>query len=270
MNYEDLYQELALPEKSAKDKLAALQKSFKAVCRETDNSDLKSLAKDIEAMKETIAQLSAEVEKISDAVASFDTAAYFENGDFAAQMLAICQEENVNVIGDFPVYEMFPYRIKLDTENQDIYMDRKKVQCMRPKSFVELVKNGQERLTRASFNPQTFANELAEAYDLALLKAKKQSGYDIYLTQLYKLLAPMSRYRKDYDQQSFAFDLARLYGSGIQETKSGRKFQFGPSRKQNKAIRILDQNGREQYLSTICFYAKEADSFGSDTDAEKR
>ena len=30
----------------------------------------------------------------------------------------------------------------------------------------------------------------------------------------------MSRFRKEYDQQSFAFDLARLYTSGIEETKS--------------------------------------------------
>ena len=39
-----------------------------------------------------------------------------------------------------------------------------------------------------------------------------------------------------------------------QETKDGRKFQFGPSRDNGKAIRILDQNGNAQYLTTICFY----------------
>ena len=64
----------------------------------------------------------------------------------------------------------------------------------------------------------------------------------------------MSRFRKDYDQQSFAFDLSRLYASGIDETKNGRKFQFGPSRLNNKAIRILDQNGQEVFLATIRFF----------------
>ena len=67
----------------------------------------------------------------------------------------------------------------------------------------------------------------------------------------------MSRFRKDYDQQSYAFDLARLYISGMDETKNGRKFQFGTSRKGNKSIRILDMNGQEQYLATICFYKQE-------------
>lgn len=257
MNYEDLYQTLLPQEKAIKDKLSVLQKLFKSINKGTENGDIKSLAKDIDTMKEMVLALSSDMEKIKDSVAAFDSAAYFQNGDFAQQMLDICREEDVNVRGDFPVYEMFPYRVKLDIENQDVYLDRKKIPCVRPKSFVELVKKGQDKLNKVSFNSQTFLNELADAYDLAILKAKKQPGYDIYLTSLYKFLAPMSRYRKDYDQQSFAFDLARLYNSETLETKSGRKFQFGPSRNQNKAIRILDKNGQEQYLSTICFYERE-------------
>ena len=159
----------------------------------------------------------------------------------------------MDVQGEFPVYEMFPYKVRLDAENQDLYLDRKKVQCMRPGSFVDTVKAGQEKLNKASFNAATFVNELSDAYDLALLKMGKQVGYDMYLKSLYKFLAPMSRFRKEYDQQSFAFDLARLYTSGIEETKNGRRFQFGPSRKPEQAIRILDKDGIEQFLSTICF-----------------
>ena len=127
---------------------------------------------------------------------------------------------------------------------------------MRPRSVVEQVKAGQDKLNKANFNAQTFVNELSDAYDTAILKLKKQSGADVYLSSLYKLLAPMSRFRKDYDQQSFAFDLARLYaeGEGAVETRNGRKFQFGPSRNNGKAIRILDQEGKEQFLATIRFY----------------
>ena len=169
-------------------------------------------------------------------------------------MLGACQEKGVDVRGEFPVYEMFPYRVRLDVENQDIYLDRKKVQCVRPQKFVETVKSGQEKLNKASFNALTFVSELADAYELALLKLNKRPESDIYLTSLYKYLAPMSRFRKDYDQQSFAFDLARLYASEVEETKNGKKFQFGPSRNNNKAIRILDKDGQEQFLATIRFY----------------
>lgn len=254
MNYEDFYQDLLPVEKTVKDNLASLQKLFKAVSRETESGDIKSLARDLNALAEAAAAVSSATEDLQKAVGAFDTRTYFESGEFARQMLDICQEKGVDVRGDFPVYEMFPYRVRLDAENQDIYVDRKKVQCMRPQSFVSQIQASQERLNKASFNALNFLGELADAYDLALLKQKRHPGTDLYLTSLYKLLTPMGRFRKDYDQQSFAFDLARLYISGIEETKNGRKFQFGPSRKGEKAIRILDKDGQEQYLATICFF----------------
>ncbi|MDO4339445.1 MAG: hypothetical protein Q4C91_15375 [Eubacteriales bacterium] len=254
MNYEDFYLSMQPQNKTVKDSLASLQKLFKAISRETESGDVKSLTRDLNAMAEAAASVSAALDGMKDTISGFDTRAYFESGEFAEQMLSACREQGVDVRGDFPVYEMFPYRVKLDTENQDIYLDRKKVQCMRPQSFVETVRNGQEKLNKAPFKAAVFVNELADAYDLAALKLNKNPESDIYLTSLYKFLAPMSRFRKDYDQQSFAFDLARLYASDVEETKNGRKYQFGPSRNQNKAIRILDKDGQEQYLATIRFY----------------
>lgn len=254
MDYENLYQALQPDEKTLKESIASLQKLFKAVGRETENGDIKSLSRDLGSMAETVSVLSSSLESMKQLVEEFDTKAYFESGEFADQMLAKCEEKGVDVRGEFPVYEMFPYRVKLDVENQDLYMDRKKVQCVRPGSFVDTVKAGQEKLNKASFNALTFVNELSDAYDLAVLKLKKNPESDIYLTSLYKFLAPMSRFRKDYDQQNFAFDLARLYISEVEETKNGRKFQFGPSRNNGKAIRILDKDGQEQFLATIRFF----------------
>lgn len=255
MNYEDFYQNLQPKEKSLKDGIASLQKLFKAVSREAEGGDVKSLARDLEIMAKSAAAVADSLAGMQADVDGFDAKGYFESGEFAEQMLEACGEMGVDVRGEFPVYEMFPYRVKLDTENQDLYLDRKKVQCMRPRSFVETVKGGQEKLNRAAFNALSFAGELSDAYDMAVLKQKKQPDADIYLTTLYKILAPMGRFRKDYDQQSFAFDLARLYMSGIEETKNGRKFQFGPSRKPEKAIRILGRDGREEFLATIRFLA---------------
>lgn len=260
MNYEDFYQDMQPQEKSIKDGISSLQRASKAIHKELEAGDMKSLAKDLASMAETAASLSFALKGAADTVADFDAQAYFESGDFAGQMLSICQEKGVDVRGEFPVYEMFPYRVRLDVENQDIYLDRKKISCMRPASFVETVTKGQEKLNKASFNALTFAGELATAYDLALLKLQKRPGSDIYLTSLYKYLAPMGRFRKEYDQQSFAFDLARLYTSGEEATKNGRRFQFGPSRDNKKAYRILDKDGKEQYLATICFINEEVDA----------
>ncbi len=260
MNYENLYQTLQPQEKNLKDSIASLQRLFKAIGKETENGDIKSLSRDLHSMAEAAASASSVLEELQATIDGFDTKAYFENGDFAEQMLAACREKEIDVRGDFPVYEMFPYRIRLDAENQDVYMDRKKVQCIRPQSLAGIIKTGQEKLNKATFNAQSFLNELAEAYDLAVLKLKKRPGTDVYLSSLYKFLAPMSRFRKDYDQQSFAYDLARLYNSDIEETKNGRRFQFGPSRNSSgKSFRILDNSGHEQFLSMICFYDKQED-----------
>lgn len=254
MNYEELYSHYQALEKELKDKINAVQKFHKAVTKEMENGDLKSFRRDIALLEAAAAEEARILSEMKELEAGFCAQEYFENGEFASQMLEACEELGIDVIGSFPVYEMFPYKVKIDAENQDLYLDRKKVQCMRPKSFAGQVKAGQDKLTKAAFNALTFANELADAYDLALLKLKKQPEADIYLTNLYKFLAPMGRYRKEYDQQSYAFDLARLYASGIREIKDGRKIQFGPSRVGNKAIRILDGEGREQYLATIRFF----------------
>lgn len=254
MNYEELYSEYQLLEKEMKDKINTVQKLYKAIAKEMENGDLKSFRRDIALLEATAAAESRVLKDMKELEAAFNSREYFEEGEFAAQMLNACDELGVDVKGEFPVYEMFPYKVKIDTENQDLYMDRKKVQSMRPNSVAKQIKAGQDKLMKASFNALAFANELADVYDLALLKLKKQGDADVYLTSLYKYLAPMGRFRRDYDQQSYAFDLARLYASGITEIKDGRKIQFGPSRVINKAIRILDKDGHEQYLATIRFF----------------
>lgn len=260
MDYEELYGKYQVLEKEMKDKIAAVQKFYKAIAKEMENGDLKSFRRDLVFLKEAADEESRILRDMKELEAGFDSLKYFEDGDFAAQMLDSCGELGIDVKGEYPVYEMFPYKVKIDAENQDLYLDRKKVQCMRPQSFAKQVKTGQDKLMKASFNALTFANELADAYDLALMRLKKQPEADVYLTGLYRYLAPMGRFRKDYDQQSYAFDLARLYGSGILVIKDGRRLQFGPSRNNNKAIRILDSDGREQFLATIRFFQANEES----------
>lgn len=254
MNYESLYQEYQTLAKAFKDKTSLVQRLQKAIGKEMETGDLKSCDRDMELLQAACREQSQILEEMKALTAQFDRKAYFESGNFAEQMLEYCEGSGVDVKGEYPVYEMFPYRVRFDTENLDIYMDRKKVQCLRPLSFVQRVKAGQDKLLKASFNASVFLNELADAYDLAVLKQGKRQEADLYLSKLYRLLAPMGRFRRDYDQQSYAFDLARLYASGVEETKDGRRYQFGPSRNIHQAIRILDQDGQEHYLATIRFF----------------
>ena len=257
-DYEDLYKQMLVVEKELKDKISSQQKLFKSLSKNMEKGDLKSWNKDLGAMRAYLKEQETLMEGMQNQVDDFGIRAYVENGEFVEQMLACCARLEVDVKGDYPTYEMFPFRVRIDSENLDLYLDRKRVQCLRPLAFVQDVKASRDKLMKAAFDPRVFVKELAAAYDLMLLKQHQGQSPtsnvgDIYLKSLYTLLTPMRRFRRDYDLQSFAFDLARLYAAELRSTEDGRQFQFGPSRNINKAIRILDQDGREQYLATIRF-----------------
>jgi len=254
MDYEELYAGLQAMEKELKEKIAAAGKYHKNAVKSTENGDIKSLYKDLNSLSEALSAGQAALDNLKQELGGFDAKAYFESGDFARQLLEDCKEKGIDVQGEYPVYEMFPYRVRIDGENQDVYLDRKRIPCVRPSEMAGRIKAGQDKLMKAAFNVQGFLNELAAAYDLAMVKEKKVVNGDIYLTTLYKYMTPMARARKEYDLQNFAFDLARLYAEKALTTKDGRRYQFGPSRNNNKSVRILNSTGKEEFLSTIRFF----------------
>jgi len=260
-DYEDLIKQIDYCEKDLKDVLSTAQKLFKRINNNMDKGDLKSWHRDAGNLMTALDESKSVLDNMKEQVNGFEIREYIESGDFADQLISYCERIGVDVKGEFPNYEMFPFKVRFDVENFDMYIDRKKVQCLRPLAFVQDVKAIQDKMLKASFDPSVFAGEIANAYDLALLKQNRgktpaSSSGDVYLKSLYNFLTPMRRFRRDYDQQSFAFDLARLYSSDINTIDDGRKFQFGPSRNISKCVRILDKDGREEYLATIRFFTE--------------
>ena len=259
MNYEDFYRELQALEKTAAEKLQNTQKSFKSITKNSEKGDLKSLAKDIALLKSFLGEFEDATAKVHSLTESFDARAYFDSGDFARQIIEYCEQLSVDVKGEFPTYEIFPYKVRIDAENQDLYVNRKKIQCVRPLRFVRDIKLSREKYIKAQFNVNLFLNELAAAYDLAaIVKGRKNNNmvaeYELHLKDLYDYIAPTQRARREYDMNNYAFDLARLYSSDLERTRDNRKYEFGTSKSASKLIRILDQNGAEQFLGTVRFY----------------
>ena len=254
MDYEEFYQQYLDLHKFMKDKQALIVKAHKNMAKDIEGGDLKNLDKNLSLVENFSAELAMTIKDMQILVDSFDSRAYMEQGFYARQMLELCEKEGVDVIGDYPNYEIFPFSVRLDAENQEIYIDRKRNICARPVALVRQLKVSREKLLKASFNANQFSTELAKAYDLALKDANKPEGHDLYLTKIYQYMVPMNRFRREYDLQSYAFDIARLFSCDNFELKDGRQFQFGPSRNNKKAIRILDAEGHEQYLATIRFF----------------
>jgi len=258
MNYEDLFSEAVACEKELSDALRLQQKQYKSLCKNLEKGDLKSALKDLTPIEAQCKNFDESLSKTRSLIEGFDGRAYMENGDFIAQMLEYCKKIGVDAVGEGVAYEMFPYKVRLDLENLDVVIDRRKVQCFRPQSLVDDIKTSQDKLLKAAFNAVNFADEMADAYDLALLRQSKGKPYahDAYcsLLSIYKFLTPMRRFRKDYDQKSFAFDLARLYSSEVKCASDGRVYDLGPGRDVKNSIRILDADGNEQLFAVIKFY----------------
>ena len=258
MNYEELVTEAVEYEKEISDITKAQHRHYKSLCNNLEKGDLKSAVKDLTPIETLYRDFEEGLSKIRSLIENFDGREYMESGDFASQMLEYCKKAGVDAIGEGVAYEMFPFKVRIDTENLDVYVDRKKMQCFRPVSLINDIKKSQDKLNKASFNAAGFVGELADAYDLALLKQSKGKAYkpdsDCSLLTLYRFLTPMRRFRKDYDQQSFAFDLARLHSSEVRQSPDGRLFQLSPGRDIKKSIRILDSEGNEHFFSVIKFY----------------
>ena len=258
--YEEFYQEMKQSEKRLGDKLKQAAKSFRGIVQSAGFGNVKKLEKEIDDLKDSVIEVANFAEEAKSILEGFDYKSYFESGAFTEQMVECCKNAGIDIKGEAGVFEMFPFKVRVDAENQDLYVNRKKVQCMRPAAFADDMKKNVDKYTKASFNLSLFTSELAAAYDLAAKIKNSESHapryeFDIILKDLYEYLAPTSRARKEYDIQQYAYELSKLYAARDEVvTKNGRRLAFGPCRYANKLIRILDENGYEQYLGTIRFF----------------
>jgi hypothetical protein len=260
MDYEVLLAAYTETQEQLKACLAQQQKLLKRIGKSMEAGDLKSAVKDtalFDALSRDTAQM---IETITNTENSADMAEYLESGDFAAQLVAACEARGIDIIGEEGSYEIFPYRLKINAAEEEVLINGKKTPGLRPLAIASLLETGRSKLLAANFNPEKFAAELAAAYDIAVVHTAKgktpKTDADVYLSTLYKYLAPMARFRKDYGMQSYAFDIARLYSAGDVSLADGRRIQFGPSRNNNRAIRILDSYGKEYFLATVRFFCE--------------
>lgn len=256
MNYEELYEVLQPLEKALKDSAGAVTRMQKAIQKNTDTGNLTEVKKSLASLSEAVDLLKERVAAIEEEVGAFDTKEYFISGDFTKQLLESCEEKGIDVRGEMGVYEMFPYKVRItagEDHAEEVYMNRKKVPSFRPSYVAETIRAGQEKLYKAKFNELSFMTELAEAYETTCLKSGARVGSTQKLDKIYKTMVPMSRARKDYDKQAFAFDLARIYEAGTESwvAKNGKQYYFGTSRDGRSGYRVLSSAGVETYISTL-------------------
>lgn len=266
ISYEDLFTEISDSEKKMNTAAADVKKHAAAILKATDSGDLKALEKSLNDIENDIEAQKEKLGEIRSILSSFDKAKYIADGDFKKQILDECEKQKVDVKetgGN--ILEMFPNKVTINTEAQDVTVDKKKLSCLRPAYLVSYVKKEQEKMGKSSFNEQRFIDEVYAAYESVIAietvkttKKNKQISSSVKLNDIYNKLAPTARARKDYDKLSFAYDLSRVYSSEGKYAKNGMLMMIDTSRNADKnAIRILDAFGKEFFLTTVRFINQE-------------
>ena len=260
LDYESYFASASVISKEIRDRTSTEVKIVKKIIKCISDGDLATLSKQFALLQEVSEMRMQNLNELEKLTQEFDGQEYMSSGDFAEQMLEICNELDVDVQGSFPVYEMFPCKVTINPETQDVTVDRKRLSCLRPAKLVADIKTELDKLSKASFNVNNFAKELSVAYDLAILRMSKKKakvdGSPVYLMDLYDYLTPMRRHKKEYTKHNFSFDLARLYNSDFTTLDNGRMLRFDSVRDNKKSIRILDKNGSEHFITTIRFISE--------------
>ena len=256
MNYEEFYAQLTPFIKPVKDFGTKAAKQSKTIVKDFEEGNLNDLSKTIKALEDSIAAQKELLTQLQSVSESFDTAAYFNSGDFEKDMLAACESTGVTVHPqDAGSYEMFPCSVKVNAARAEVTLNRKKLATARPAFLAKTVKARQDAMNKEKFNAEAVAKEFAMAYDIAIAVTGKRPGTPLNLMTVYKYLAPTSRAKKEYDKMAFSFDVARLYNSHFTTLADNRSLHITESHEAKGGINALDVTGKEVTLTTISIEA---------------
>jgi hypothetical protein len=189
------------------------------------------------------------------ALGGFDYRAYLQEG-FAAHFAEACREAGIPLEGHFPNYLVFPFPVRVDVESLSVVINRTRVGTLRPSALAAAINAERDRLERSPFNAEDFLGALYRMWERLNLEQGARHGLKVQqpvpLKKAYAELLPFRRWRRDYPETFFAFDVQRLLTSGITEY-NGHRCQLERGRSAGGALRLVDRQGQERLISTVHF-----------------
>lgn len=183
----------------------------------------------------------------------------FLQEDFHQAFLEALAAEGLAVEGEYPVYEVQPFKIRVLPDKEFITINDKIYRNLRPGILARHLKKEIERLYAAPFDAGRFLQALALAYDTETArqivnKRIEVREQEVLLRDIYNTLTPMPQQKRAYPMQFFAFDLHRLLKSDQMYAPDGRRFFIGNVRDDRKALAVLDARGQPQRYGVMKFY----------------
>jgi uncharacterized coiled-coil protein SlyX len=189
---------------------------------------------------------------------SFNLQSYLQE-EFHRGFMDALAAESLAVEAEYPVYEVLPFKVRILPEKEMVTINDRVYRNLRPGVLAGHLKRSVDRLNAASFDAQRFLQSLALAYDTEMakqiVKTKIEvSEQEVLLKDIYNTLTPLTRQKRDYPAQLFAFDLHRILRSGMTNAPDGRRLWLGNVRNNKQALVVLDAQGQPQRFGVMKFY----------------
>jgi len=223
-----------------------------------DEGNLEALQQALARYGELLDRQQELMQGLQEKLPSFNLQSYLQEA-FNRGFMDALAAESLAVEAEYPVYEVLPFKVRVLPEKEMVTIDDRVYRNLRPGVLAGHLKRSIDRLNAASFDTQRFLQSLATAYDTEMAKqiAKTKidvSEQEVLLKDVYNTLTPMSRQRRDYPAQLFAFDLHRVLKSGQMNAPDGRRLWLGNVRNNRQALVVLDAQGQLQRLGVMKFY----------------
>ncbi len=223
-----------------------------------DEGNLEALQQAVDRYGELLDRQQETLLGLMEKLPSFNLPSYLQE-EFHRGFMDALAAESLAVEAEYPVYEVLPYKVRVLPEKEMVTIDDRVYRNLRPVVLARHLKKSIDRLNAASFDTQRFLQSLAAAYDTEMSKqiAKTKidvSEQEVLLKDVYNILTPLSRQKRDYPAQLFAFDLHRVLKSGWMNAPDGRRLWLGNVRNNRQALVVLDAQGQPQRFGVMKFY----------------
>lgn len=274
---------LSVEKKDLDNLLKRLSTKQKKLKNSYSQGDLSGITESLTGLLEEYENSLPLLKQLADSIGGFPLTSYLDEA-FDECFRSALKKESIHVRGEYPAYEVFPFVVKISSKEGVAFVNKKKVRGLRIRYLVNLIKKERDRFFKSSFKSYDFLKDVAKGYDMVIAskKAKQTSkAHDaaieeapVPILDVYKVLTPMKRQKKDYPTQLFGFDIYRLLQEEINNPKASiiigedgaRKCLFGSTRigKRN-GITVVEESGRETTFGSIKFVKVEAENNDADT-----
>jgi hypothetical protein len=144
----------------------------------------------------------------------------------------------------------------VDAENPSVIINRRRVGTLRASALVAAIRAERERLERSPFNVTEFLGALFTVWDNLNAQQSVKNNVRVRqpqpLKQVYREMVPFARWRREYPESLFAFDVQRLLLSN-ELIYNGWKCDLERGRMGANALRLIDHEGQERLIASVNF-----------------